>query len=199
MEETHHISDPKLSRIIERLNQVRPGGRFGQELMEMEESGEYGLWYSTTASLYRMDDYFFRCSLMDIGFDCLSQILKDMRPFGLRFAPEWILSKRITISSILVTRITGFVSHRDAYPYMSSYRNHVSETAKKHFMEDVEKMMSHNYFNNAILNAQNWFINPDTGEFYIDSWAQEDVQMVYSPLDKRDLLKELERMLYMNY
>lgn len=163
-----------------------------EKLDSLVESSGGRFWKAGTIS-YRFEDYYVRTGYV-FNTESLRLYLEQIAPWGIECAPKPVYYKVWKGGAcLLITRIKGFVSHCDAWSYMR-HKQDVPRSAKEKFLGDVERMLERDCVNPAIVeSAQNWYIIPDTGDFYIDNWTS--LKPVYSTLDKWAIVKELKEML----
>lgn len=184
-----------LDKVIEMIESSEDGGSTLYKAFDAFKESSNGLFWQEkdTLNIYRFEDYFVRFGMI-FNTEVLRQRLLDIADWGISCAPEFIYYKSWKRGeTVMITRIKGFISHGNAWSYMR-HREEVSDIAKENLLKDVDRMLERNGINPVIPeSAQNWYIIPDTGEFYIDDWCRWD--MVVSTREKRTVRNEIRQML----
>ena len=97
--------------------------------------------------------------------------LQDLREFKLSSAPEIIAYSDLKNNTdcILITKIKG--CQKSVPQEYREYQSEVTLEAKNKLLEDVELLAQHNIAVDNILNKNNWYVVPETGDIIISNWS----------------------------
>ena len=121
-------------------------------------------------NVYKYKDYF-----VNIGkkfkLNTHAHRLEELREYNISSAPEIIAYSDLknNLDCVLITKIKNCKTSAPI-PY-EEVQADVTLEAKNKFMEDFEKLAKNNIAVENMLNKNNWYVVPDTGEIVLSNWA----------------------------